>query len=565
VISRRTPDLFGRASDPVPDRWFGSKIGKAAGTARRHGFSGSTHLLYLMILEPFLMKPFPLYVQVRRLIFEYQRRRKARVLLDRLSARREELLGATGGVAPKTDSLVDSDRLDQLRTALGDGGEFVIADIDQDGAMCSRVGTLQGVPTVAPDRFDRRIRFDLTVVDFDGVLGVKKHFRGDVAAFIAELTAGHDLRRSGCRVPAILDADFEKLTITFEYVPGAVLREELARQGAIVRDRDVRIDPSYRRMSPREQRARRIAEGRSVLDRVLDAEGIERLFGELKKIHAAGYVLHDIKYGNIILESSSGEPYFVDFDRARSYPHLSPLAFRFLRDRDYERFNQHFGTQKLTHGRVRRWSRRRVERFGRLYAPIYVSGGLHFGEIWSTDVGPGRWRYILRNNLPSLSNARVLDLGANNGFNAIQMMRLGAREVVAIEINTEAVAQSRLVKELFEWSDNRSYRLTYVQDSMARLPGLDLGTFDVATALCSIYYLDDDEIAAVIAHVSEISPTFVLQCNTDRHIYRSDPRTYDKASVEYAVEALQRNGFPLTRIVAPRGYSRPLVIGCRDR
>lgn len=531
--------------------------------ARRQGLGGCLHLIYIGVLEPLLMKPFPLYVKARRLALERRRGRTADARLAQWRSRLEEVV-ATKVAAPGTDTIFDSDGLTRLRRTRADAGEIILADIDQDGFLRSRVGALHDVPTVSPDRFAPRLRFDLTVVDLDGVLGVKKHFKGDVPAFLAELAAGHDLRKAGCRVPAILDVDFQELTITLEYVPGPVLREELARHGAILRDRDVAVHPSYRRLAPRKQRAKRIEEGRAALGHVLDAEAVERVFAELKKVHAAGYVLHDVKFGNVIIEPSSGEPYLIDFDRARAYPELSRLAFRFLRDCDYEKFNAHFGTEKIAYPRARQWSKRRAQRLGRFYAPMYIEGGLRFGEIWNTDVGYGRWRYILRDNLPSLTGARVLDLGANDGFNPIQMMRLGAREVVAVEINAEAIERGALVKELFEWADNRSYALTYVRDSMARLPDLDIGGFDLVTALCSIYYLDDDEIATVVSHVSTISDTLVLQCNTDRHIHRFDPRTYEKASVEYALGALRRNGFPLTRVVAPRGYSRPLVFGRRE-
>lgn len=510
------------------------------------------------------MKPFPLYVQAHRLALERRRRRTVEARLAQFRSRREGILAARKVAAAGTDLLVDSDRLDRLRSAAGDTGEIVLADIDQDGFLRSRVGALRNVPTVSPNDFTPRGRFELTVVDLEGVLGVKKHFKEDVRAFVAEVTASHDLRRAGCRVPAILDVDLQELTITLEYVPGPVLREELARQGAILRDRDVAVHPLYRGLPPRKQRAKRIEEGRATLGRVLDDDAVEQLFVELKKIHAAGYILHDLKFGNVIIERRSGKPYLIDFDRTRAYPELSRLAFRFLRDRDIEKFNAHFGTEKITYTRAREWSKRRAQRLGRFYAPIYIEGGLRFGEIWNTDVGYGRWRYILRDNLPSLTGARVLDLGANDGFNGIQMMRLGAGEVVAVEINDDAIARGGLVKELFEWADNRSYPLTYVRDSMARLPDLALGRFDLVTALCSIYYLHDDEIATVVSHVSTIADTLVLQCNTDRNIHRVDPRTYEKASVEYAVGALQRNGFPVTVVVAPRGYSRPLVFGRRE-
>jgi hypothetical protein len=430
--------------------------------------------------------------------------------------------------------------------------------VDQDGFLRSRVGPLRDAPTVPPHQYAARRRFDLQVVDHRGRLGVRKRFRGDAAAFVAELSAAHDLRAAGCRVPAILDVDFDELTITFAYVLGSVLREELARQGAALRDRDVAADPAYRGMGEGRRRSRRILEGRRVLDRVVDARTVDRLFAELRRVHAAGYVLRDIKYGNVVLDRA-GEPWLIDFDRAGAYPELGPLAFRCLRDRDYERFNAHFGTERLTARRAREAGRR----LGPFYAPAYVEGGPRFGPIWKTEVGHGRWRYLLRHHLPPLEGARVLDLGANNGLNGIQMLRHGAAEVVAVEIDDRAIVQGAFVRELFEWADNREYPLRYVREDMARLPDLDLGSFDLVTALCSLYYLEDEQIARVIGHVSTIAPTLVLQGNTDRRIRRSDPHTYEKASVRYAVEALQANGFPRVRVVAPRGYSRPLVIGHR--
>jgi serine/threonine protein kinase len=541
-----------------------SKVTRAVETACRHGFSGSLHLIYITLLEPVLMNAFPIYVQVRRLALERRRIWTASARFVQWRSRKEEFVDRTVSL-PKTDILVESAQLDRLRVATGDARELVLADIDQDGFLCSRVGPLKGAPSVSPDLFVPRVRFELTVVDLEGVLAVKKHFKGDLPAFLAELDAAHHLRKSGCRVPAILDVDFDGLAITFEYVHGSVLREELARQGAILRDRDVIDHPSYRSLSPRMRRARRTIEGRSALARVLDRDEVEQVFVELKKIHAAGYVLHDVKFGNIILDGSTNEPRFIDFDRTRSYPELSPLAFRFLRDRDYDKFNVHFGTSKLTHRRALERTKRLPRHFGPPYAPIYIEGGLRLGNVWRTDVGYGRWRYILRKHLPPLADARVLDLGANDGFNDIQMMRHGAREVVAVEIDDRAIARGRLMKDLFEWADNRPYRLVYIHDTMARLPELDLGNFDLITALCSLYYLDDEQIAMLVRHASTITDTLVLQCNTDRRIDRLDPRTFEKASIEYAVGALRRHGFPDVRVIAPRGYSRPLVLGRLQR
>jgi hypothetical protein len=528
--------------------------------ARRYGIRGCLHLVYIQTLERHLMSPFSAYVQARRYLLDRRRTRTAGTQLARLRAQWESSIVPMAPRA-RTDSIVDADKIDRARRSQSGLHEIVIADIDQDGFLCSRIGGLHDVPTVTRHRFAPRVRFHLTVVDVRGGLGVKKHFNDDVVAFLAELEAGRDLHAAGCRIPAILDVDFESLTITSEFIPGRVVREELARRGAILRDRDVAVDPTYRELTPTQRRVRRVEQGRAVLGRVVDAETVELLFSEVRKIHEAGYVLHDVKFGNVILEAESNEPYLIDFDRARRYPELGRLSRRFLRDRDYEKFNAHFGTQKLTQHRAVDWSKRPPDPLQRLYGPIHIEGGINFGNIWRTDAGYGRWRCILRDHLPSLTGARVLDLGANNGFNAIQMMRAGAREVIAVERDDRAIAQARVVKELFEWADGRSYALTYVHEDMAVLPDIDLGRFDLVTGLCAIYYLHDEDIPRLTQHISTVTDTFVLQCNTDRYVHRSDPDAFSKASVAFAVATLQHNGFSSIRVVAPSGYSRPLVIG----
>jgi hypothetical protein len=96
---------------------------------------------------------------------------------------------------------------------------------------------------------------------------------------------------------------------------------------------------------------------------------------------------------------------------------------------------------------------------------------------------------------------------------------------------------------------------------MTEILNMELGTFDMVTAFCSLYYLDDETISRVIRHVSTLTDTFVLQCNEATNIDRTDSHTYVKASVAYNRRALEDNGFPLVRTVAPKGYTRPMVIG----
>ena len=96
---------------------------------------------------------------------------------------------------------------------------------------------------------------------------------------------------------------------------------------------------------------------------------------------------------------------------------------------------------------------------------------------------------------------------------------------------------------------------------MAELPSLSLGKFDMVLSLCSLYYLDDQEMYNLTKYISEISEIFIVQCNTNKNIDRDNPHTYEKASVEFLNNALKNNGFPITQIIAPPHYSRPIVIG----
>ncbi len=186
------------------------------------------------------------------------------------------------------------------------------------------------------------------------------------------------------------------------------------------------------------------------------------------------------------------------------------------------------------------------------------------GNIWDMVAGHGRWNYILKDNLPLLSGKRILTLGANNGHNSIQMLRCGAREVIGIELDDTNIEQGNFVKSAFEWADNTKYNFHYCHANMKDLLQLNLGTFDMVMALCSIYYLDDISIANLVRYISKITDIFILQCNLAKNIGRSDPHTYAKAELDYALDILQKNGFINNKIIAPRNYTRPLIIGRKN-
>jgi SAM-dependent methyltransferase len=168
---------------------------------------------------------------------------------------------------------------------------------------------------------------------------------------------------------------------------------------------------------------------------------------------------------------------------------------------------------------------------------------------------------MLAKYVPVPHGGRILDLGANNGFNALQMLRAGAHEVIGVEIDPAAIEQGLFVKQLFEWADNTDYRFSYVQGSHAEAGSMNLGKFNLVTAFCTLYYLTPDAMARTVSDLSAVTDALVLQCNNERSIERDDPETFRKASLPFNVALVRNNGFPNVAVIQRPGSDRPLVIG----
>lgn len=535
-------------------------------TLVRRGFSHTLYLAYIYSVSPYIVMVLP------RLSTVYKKnklRMEKYFFLNRninnWRRKKDEILelGRSGYLLALDEIEWSAKQLEAIRRLQESSREVVIAEIDQDGFLLSNFGAIRNLSMVSKDEFLDRKKFTLRMVAIERYVGVKKDYRGNKLAFLKELSALHNLGLAGCNVPAIIAVDFDNLTLTCSYILGAVLRDELAKRGAILRDRDVENSTDFARLDPSERWLRRIQEGKQFLYDVVDSQLVENLFEQLRKTHEAGFIWNDIKYGNVIIEEKSGSPYLIDFDRASHYKSLPNSLFRVLRDQEIERFNLHFDTQEMTYDKMKK-EIEKTKKNG-VYAPVYFCAGLRLGDLWINKVGYGRWHYILKQNLPSLTGKRILDLGANNAFNSMQMLRNEAREAIGIELSEKNIKQGRFIKKGIEWTDNRTYNFKYIHANMKDIVEMELGRFDMVLALCSIYYLDDDSIANLVQFISTITNILILQCNIETNIDRSDPHTYKKATVEYNIQILKDNGFPFIQVIAPYRYSRPLLVAKKKK
>lgn len=205
------------------------------------------------------------------------------------------------------------------------------------------------------------------------------------------------------------------------------------------------------------------------------------------------------------------------------------------------------------------------------YTPVDFGSGLiargNFKIITTLEsihFGMGKWKYIIERNLPDLQGKRVMDIGCNNGIFCIEMARMGAKEVIGVDCEKtwpNWLEQAKFVKEALEWRCNTKYNIKYLDSDMARIPDLNLGYFDVVTALCCLYYLEDEKINSLLNYFRENSNFVLIQCN----IRRRDQtlQVHRRAAPRYIGTALRKAGFPHIRFDKPLCYERPVVVGSK--
>jgi O-antigen/teichoic acid export membrane protein/tRNA A-37 threonylcarbamoyl transferase component Bud32 len=452
------------------------------------------------------------------------------------------------------------DAINEVRSACREGAEVILGEFDHYGRIVSAFGPINGIPCISTKQADPRRRTLIWLVMTPLGIGVRKQFIGAQAKqrFLRELWALEVLRGTAVRVPEIMKIDVNTLMLTTTFI-GVDLEQVLTTKGARLAGEEIR-ERLGKTPTSSDVFNEYIKEGARFIVELLPAF-VESIHQQMRIAHQHGVRFYDIKYGNVAVHYKTGLAYLIDFDAAALYKKPRSRAFLIERDRDTEKFNLAFGTSYLTYNRIRNILRKgEFPAADRLYASAYIGHGLHIGPLWDRTTGFGRWHFILKQKLRLPKGARVLSLGTNNVSIELNLLREGAAEVIAYERDENYAAQGRFLAAACEWADNQEYRLRYVLADMQEAVNAE-GKFDCALALCSLYYLPEEEMRKVARAVAKLSPCFLLQCNVREDIGREEPDQYRRASVEFAVDLLRDAGFSSITVTTPTGYSRPLVEG----
>ena len=276
---------------------------------------------------------------------------------------------------------------------------------------------------------------------------------------------------------------------------------------------------------------------------------IERL---MNRAHAAGITGVSCSFGNLV-RTPEGALAFGDLTRARKH-HPSSVYFVASRDADRKAFNETFGQSVPTES-TRRQSLRELEarsphRQRRAGFPG-SSPALWTGA--SQRMRGASEFFDQRTIAPLIAGKRVLDLGSNNPSLPVAMLRSGARELVAIEFLAATGEVSGPNARILSWRDVHPYDIHMVSGDMRLFLSEDLGSFDVVTALCSLSFLPEPDMARIIQKAASMNAVLILQANDE--IDSLPARTIDLHRL------MHDNGYPEVQVHTREGVAQPLLVG----
>ncbi|MFH1759688.1 MAG: hypothetical protein ABIA63_01180, partial [bacterium] len=361
--------------------------------------------------------------------------------------------------------------------------------------------------------------------------------------------------------PAVFRVDEEMTVIYKNFINGNTIRDLIVGCGGRILNVQVAKDIELNKYSGHLRIEAVWKRAQNYFNTALPKYFVDELEKAIDKIHSLGITGLSITYGNIMLEKSTGNPVFIDFEGARGHKFKNSYSFFLRRDQDREKFNKIYGKKLLTYNGIKNLFKDDKFIDGTRYAPIDLGWGFATRGFWSVGTGTGRWDFFNRKVLGDMvKNKRILDLGSNNGLMPLMMLRDGAREVIGIEKSFDLAKQSIILKRLFEWKDMKQYNLKIISGDMLDILKKEWGNFELITAFCSLYYLNSEDMARLVRKLSEMAPILVIQAKTDTRNLATEGKT-EKSSVNFLKKIISENGFGNVDIFTQHGFTRPILIG----
>lgn len=212
--------------------------------------------------------------------------------------------------------------------------------------------------------------------------------------------------------------------------------------------------------------------------------------------------------------------------------------------------------------RVDRELRNNIESLGKWYYYINFNG-IEVRRDLKPDKANGfsNWNNYLKCCMPDVRGKRILDIGCNAGIYDLEMAKMGAKEVIGLDLNTD---QALFTKEFFAKKQGHSFDSVRFIKADARDGLPSLGRFDFVSIFCAVYHFKE-KIDFVMDQISKITNTVVLQGNTrrlDSSKYAERPGN-EYSGIDGMKELLRRHGFNKLHIFAMNKYPKPVVIGER--
>lgn len=165
---------------------------------------------------------------------------------------------------------------------------------------------------------------------------------------------------------------------------------------------------------------------------------------------------------------------------------------------------------------------------------------------------------------------RVVDVGCNEGFFSIEMIKAGAKEVYAIDINKHRIEKARFVLDVLSISG-----IKLKQIDIYDVPDLDIGTFDIALALGILHRVPDPytliKILTGIADVIVFEWSNLLSSEPIMQFWGGGYKMYDidnsgywKPTVACVKAILERQDFCFNYCI-DQSSDRAILISCKQK